>query len=77
MNPKIKITCETCIYAHKLIRPGHIDVTQCRRNAPKPRADHAGESWAEWPYVVPGDWCGEFKTVISDQAPQDPPKSLN
>jgi hypothetical protein len=35
----------------------------CNRYAPKPAQ---GETWAEWPWVLPHNWCGEWAQPLSD-----------
>jgi hypothetical protein len=35
----------------------------CNRYAPKPAQ---GETWAEWPSVLPHNWCGEWAQPLSD-----------
>jgi hypothetical protein len=35
----------------------------CKRYAPRPAQD---EAWAEWPRVLPHDWCGEWAQPLSD-----------
>jgi hypothetical protein len=35
----------------------------CNRYAPKPVQD---EAWAEWPWVLPHNWCGEWAQSLSD-----------
>jgi len=35
----------------------------CNRYAPKPA--HY-EAWAEWPWVLPHNWCGEWAQPLSD-----------
>jgi hypothetical protein len=38
----------------------------CNRHAPKPSQAIQGEVWAEWPLVMPSDWCGEWAAPLSD-----------
>jgi hypothetical protein len=38
----------------------------CNRYAPKPSQATQGEAWAEWPLVMPSDWCGEWAAPLSD-----------
>jgi len=35
----------------------------CNRYAPKPGPS---ETWAEWPWVLSHDWCGEWAQSLSD-----------
>jgi hypothetical protein len=46
--------CESCKF-YDNFEPG---VGQCRKNPPV--REEGGED-AVWPWVVPTDWCGEFK----------------
>ena len=35
----------------------------CNHYAPRPAQDKA---WAEWPWVMPHGWCGEWAQLLSD-----------
>ena len=55
--------CERCAwFCGKPLYAGH---GQCRRHAPKHRADFYQGAW---PYVKPSDWCGDF--VLSLPTPK-------
>ena len=38
----------------------------CNRYAPRPSQATQGEVWAEWPLVMPHDWCGEWALPATD-----------
>jgi len=44
------------------------DQGTCNRYAPKPSHATQGEVWAEWPLVMPHDWCGEWALPVDDIA---------
>lgn len=39
----------------------------CNRYAPRPSHATQGEVWAEWPLVMPHDWCGEWTLPPTDE----------
>jgi hypothetical protein len=60
MSDAIDLTpvCANCRYSVM------IDVKRtCNRYAPRPAQ---GKVWAEWPLVMPHDWCGEWTLPPTD-----------
>jgi hypothetical protein len=48
--------CANCRFS-KMASP---EQGTCNRYAPRPSHATQGEVWAEWPLVMPHDWCGEW-----------------
>lgn len=62
--------CETC-YHFKQMNPNGFG--ECRW--PGPGADYSG--WANWPRLHSGDWCGQWKAIVTipasaSAAPSEP-----
>ena len=51
--------CANCRYSVM----ANAEQSTCNRYAPRPAQ---GEVWAEWPLVLPHDWCGEWALPPTD-----------
>ena len=55
-------SCANCRYSVM----ANAEQGTCNRYAPRPSHATQGKVWAEWPLVMPHDWCGEWTLPLTD-----------
>ena len=65
-SPPPKPTCENCVYCHTEYSGDlRVEVSDCRAHPPISK----GIKFAEWPRIMPSDFCGEWVGKIKEEKP--------